>query len=47
MSFTLRLSLGFLALSLTFISITPVQSQSIPPAAAAQRSADEAASIAG
>jgi tetratricopeptide (TPR) repeat protein len=43
MSFTLRISLCFLASGLTFISPTLAQSQSAPPATAAQYSADEAA----
>ena len=43
MSFTLRISLCFLASSLTFISPTLTQSQSEPPTTAAQHSADEAA----
>src|SRR5262245_2735861 len=43
MSFALRLSLCFLALTATFISPALTQSQSAPPATAAQHSADEAA----
>src|SRR5262245_51124596 len=43
MSFTLRISLCFLASGLTFISPTLAQSQSAPPNTAAQHSADEAA----
>jgi CHAT domain-containing protein/uncharacterized protein HemY len=42
MSFTLRLSFGFLALSLTFISPNLAQSQSATPGTAAQHSADVA-----
>src|SRR5262245_47987174 len=43
MSFTLRISLCFLASSLTFIGPTLAQSQSAHPATAAQYSADETA----
>ena len=43
MSITLRASFVFLAFSITFISPTLAQSQSAPPATAAQYSADEAA----
>jgi len=43
MSFTLRISLCFLASGLTFIIPTSAQSQSAAPATAAQYSADEAA----
>ena len=43
MSFALRISLCFLASGLTFISPTLAQSQSAPPATAAQYSTDEAA----
>jgi len=43
MSFTLRISLCFLASGLTFISPTLAQSQSAAPATATQYSADEAA----